>query len=230
MLTCIALDDEPIALEIIKMHCSKLPFINLSKTFTQPSKVTKYLQKFPIDLIFLDINMPDINGINFYKNLQQEVMVIFTTAYSEYAIDGFQVNAVDYLLKPIEFDRFRTACEKVRDYADYLKSKYSKQQTNLVVRSEYALVKIPFAEILYLEKIADYIKIHRKNKEAIFTLMSMKKMLDKLPKDNFIRVHRSFTINQNEVKGIRGKQLFIDGKAIPIGKTYTLDFINPNEK
>ena len=224
MLTCIALDDEPIALEIIKAHCSKLPFIDLVNTFTQPSKAAKYLQRFPADLIFLDINMPDVNGIQFYKNLQQEIMVIFTTAYSQYAVDGFQVNAVDYLLKPIEFNRFRIACEKVRDYADYLKSKYTKQQQDLLVRSEYALVKIPFLAIVYLEKVGDYLKIYRKNKEPVLTLMSMKKMLEKLPENGFIRVHRSFTVNRKAVTAVRGKQLFIDDTIIPIGKTYEVDF------
>lgn len=224
MLTCIALDDEPIALEIIKAHCSKLPFIDLVNTFTQPSKAAKYLQRFPVDLIFLDINMPDVNGIQFYKNLEQEIMVIFTTAYSQYAVDGFQVNAVDYLLKPIEFNRFRIACEKVRDYADYLKSKHSKQQNDLLIRSEYALVKIPFSEIVYLEKIGDYVKIHCKNKEPVLTLMSMKKILEKLPSNNFIRVHRSFTINQKAVTTLKGKQLFIGDTIIPIGKTYNVDF------
>ena len=226
MLTCIALDDEPIALEIIKTHCSQLPFINLVNTFTQPSKAEKYLQKFPVDLIFLDINMPDINGVQFYKNLEQEIMLVFTTAYSEYAVDGFQVNAVDYLLKPIEFNRFKIACEKVRDYAEYLKSKHSKQQNNLLVRSEYTLIKIPYSEILFFEKKDDYIKIHRKNKEAILTLMSMKKMLEKLPKQEFIRVHRSFTVNQKAVTALRGKQLFIGKTIIPIGKTYDVDFFD----
>ncbi len=226
MLTCIALDDEPIALEIIKAHCSKLPFINLVNTFTQPSKAAKYLQKFPVDLIFLDINMPDVNGIQFYENLQQEIMVVFTTAYSKYAVDGFQVNAVDYLLKPIEFNRFQTACEKVRDYGEYLKSKHSKQQNDLLVRSEYALVKIPFLTIVYLEKIGDYLKIHRKNQEPVLTLMSMKRMLEKLPKDNFIRVHRSFTVNQKAVTAINRKQIFIGDISIPIGKTYAANFLN----
>ena len=226
MLTCIALDDEPIALEVIKMHCSELPFVNLVNTFTQPSKAAKYLQKHPVDLIFLDINMPDVNGIHFYKNLQQEIMVVFTTAYSQYAVDGFQVNAVDYLLKPIEFNRFRTACEKVRDYGNYLKSKHSKEQNDLLVRSEYTLVKIPFSAIIYLEKIGDYLKIYRKNQEPVLTLMSMRRMLEKLPKDSFIRVHRSFTVNQKAVTSISRKQVFIGDVSIPIGRTYDVDFFN----
>ena len=153
-------------------------------------------------------------------------MVVFTTAYSKYAVDGFQVNAVDYLLKPIELNRFRIACEKVRDYADYLKSKHSKQQNDLLVRSEYALVKIPFSEIVYLEKVGDYVKIYWENKEPILTLMSMKKILEKLPSNSFIRVHRSFTVNQKVVTALKGKQLFIGDTVIPIGKTYKVDFFD----
>ncbi len=230
MLNCIALDDEPMALEIIKAHCAKLPFINLSHTFTQASKAAHHLQKFPVDLIFLDIQMPDVDGIHFYENITQEIMVIFTTAFSEHAIDGFRVSAVDYLLKPIKFNRFQVACEKANDHADYLKSKFSKQSTDLLVRSEYALVKIPFSEILYLETMGDYIKIHSKNREVTLTLMSMKKMVAQLPKTEFRRVHRSFTVNQQAITSVRGKNIFIGEHSIPIGKTYESDFNNEFEQ
>ncbi len=226
MLNCIALDDEPMALEVIKAHCLRLPFINLTHTFTQVSKANHYLQHFPVDLIFLDIQMPDTNGINFYKNLRQEVMVIFTTAFSEYAIDGFQVNAVDYVLKPIIFNRFQAACEKANDYADFLKSKYSKQQTSLLVRSEYALVKIQFSDIIYLETKGDYIKIHCKHRDPVLTIMSMKKMVEQLPKEEFKRVHRSFTINLQAITSVKGKYILIGEERIPIGKTFEDDFLS----
>lgn len=223
MLTCIALDDEPLALEIIKAHCNQLPFIDLLHTFTQASKAANYLQQFPVDLIFLDIQMPDINGINFYKNIQQDIMVIFTTAFSEYAVDGFQVAAVDYLLKPVKFERFQSACEKANDYAGFLKSSYSKQENVLLVRSKYALVKIHLADILYLETMEDYIKIHSKNRASILTKMSMKKMLEKLPPNDFKRVHRSYTVNQLAITSVRGKNIFIGDIVIPIGKTFELN-------
>ena len=226
MLNCIALDDEPMALEIIKAHCNQLSYIDLRYTFTQVSKAAKYLQQFPVDLIFLDIQMPDTNGINFYKNIQQEIMVIFTTAYSEYAIDGFQVNAVDYLLKPIKFKQFQLACEKANDYTDFLKSKHSKKQNALLVRSDYALVRIEFSDILYLETMEDYIRIHRKNRDFVRTIMSMKKMLEKLPKSDFKRVHRSYTVNQQAITAIRGKNIFIGEIIIPIGKTFEEDFLS----
>ena len=226
MLTCIALDDEPMALELIKAHCHRLPFINLTHTFTQASKANHYLRQFPVDLIFLDIQMPDINGIQFYKNLQQEIMVIFTTAFSEYAIDGFQVNAVDYLLKPIKFIPFQAACEKANEYGEFLKSKYSKQQNTLLIRSEYALTKIHFSDILYFETMGDYLKIHSKNRDPVLTIMSMKKMVEKLPQNEFKRVHRSFTINQQAVTAVRGKNILIGDRIIPIGKTFEVDFLN----
>ncbi len=226
MLTCIALDDEPMALEVIKAHCHQIPFINLVHTFTQASKAEHYLKQYPVDLIFLDIQMPDISGINFYRNIKQEIMVIFTTAFSEYAVDGFQVNAVDYLLKPIKFNLFRTACEKANEYAEFLKSKYSTQQDTLLVRSEYALVKIQFSDILYLETMGDYITIHCTNRAPVSTIMSMKKMVEKLPKDRFKRVHRSFTINQQTITSIRGKNIMIGDTVIPIGKTYETDFLS----
>lgn len=230
MLNCIALDDEPMALEILKAHCAQLPFINLTHTFTQASKAANHLNKYPVDLIFLDIQMPDVDGINFYKKTEQEIMVIFTTAFSEHAIDGFQVNAVDYLLKPIKFDRFRVACEKANDYAEYLKSKYAKQPSSLLVRSKYALIKIPFSDILFFETMEDYIKIHCKNRAPISTLMSMKKMVEQLPKPDFIRVHRSFAINQRAISSVRGKHIFIGEHCIPIGKTYNVDFFDEFEK
>lgn len=225
MLNCIALDDEPMALEVIKAHCSQLPFINLIHTFTQVSKAENYLKQFPVDLIFLDIEMPDINGINFYKNIDQEIMVVFTTAYSEYAIDGFQVNALDYLLKPIKFRHFKAACEKANNYSHFLKSKHSKKQDTLSVRSDYALIKIPFSDILYLETMGDYIRIHCQNRDPVLTIMSMKKMIEKLPQQEFIRVHRSFTINLKAISSVRGKQIIINDSLIPIGKTYELDFL-----
>lgn len=226
MLRCIALDDEPMALEVIKAHCHQIPFINLTHTFTQASKAAHYLKQYPVDLIFLDIQMPDISGINFYKNIKQEIMVVFTTAFSEYAVDGFQVNAVDYLLKPIKFNRFQRACEKANEYSDFLKSQHSKQQDALLVRSEYALVKIQFSDILYLETMGDYIRIHTGNRAPVLTIMSMKKMVEKLPKDGFKRVHRSFTINEKAVTAVRGKNIWIKDMTIPIGKTYEEDFLS----
>jgi len=226
MINCIALDDEPIALDVIQAFCNKIPEINLLQTFTQASAAQRYIRKFPVDLIFLDIQMPDINGITFYKGINQNLMVIFTTAYSEYAIEGFNVDAVDYILKPIEFDRFKQACQKAIDYSEFLKTTNSKNQNSLYVRSDYSLVKIAYDEITFCETMDDYVKIHRKNKSAILALMSLNKLLEKLPKTDFIRVHRSYIISLSKIDFVRGKNIRINDIEIPIGITYKNDFLN----
>lgn len=219
MINCIALDDEPMALEVLKNLCSKIPSINLTHTFTQVSLAKKHLRKFPVDLIFLDIEMPDENGFDFYKSINQKTLVIFTTAYSKYAVEGFNVNAIDYLLKPIAFSRFEIACNKAIDYQKYINQATNNTNDSIYVRSEYALVKIPFSEIIYLETMDDYIKIHTPNK-TILTLMSMKKMYNKLPKDLFLRVHRSFIVSISNITSIRGKNILLEKTLIPIGVSY----------
>lgn len=220
MINCIALDDEPIALEVIKELCKNVPFINLSHTFTRVSLAQKHLIKFPVDLIFLDIEMPDKNGFEFLKTISQNVMVIFTTAYSQYAAQGFNVNAIDYLLKPIELERFITACAKAHDFFDYSNYLTSKVQNSLYVRSEYALIKIPFNEIRYIETLDDYIKIHTSEGKTILTLMSMKKILEKLPRNEFIRVHRSFAVSLPNISSIRNQIILLGDTPIPIGTNY----------
>ena len=224
MINCIAIDDEPLALEVIQSFCERIPFLQLQKIFTKPSSAAKHLRKFPVDLIFLDIQMPDINGIEFFKTINQEVMVIFTTAYSEYAVKGFEVNAVDYLLKPIKFKRFEQACQKSKDYFDYQNHKSLQTNSFLYVRSEYALVKIPFTDILYLETLDDYIKVHRLGKNPILTLMSMKKMMEKLPKTEFVRIHRSYIVPLSKIESVRAKSVYLDVTELPIGSTYEKEF------
>lgn len=220
MINCIALDDEPMALEVIKSFCNDIPDIELTHTFTQASLAAKHLRKFPVDLIFLDIQMPDVNGIDFYKSLKQETMVIFTTAFSEYAVEGFNVSAIDYLLKPISFERFQEACSKAIDYSNYLKSGSKETQQHLYVRAEYALFRIPFSEILFLETMDDYIKIYRQNDKPVLTLMSLSRILEKLPENDFIRVHRSYAVSIKKINSVKGKRIKLDKSTIPIGSTY----------
>lgn len=226
MLNCIAIDDEPMALEVIKSHSNKLSFINLTHTFSQVSKAKRHFKKFPVDLLFLDIQMPDANGIDFYKSLQQQTMVVFTTAFSEYAVEGFNVNAVDYLLKPIDFERFVTACEKAQDFFNYLNSSINSNQQSLYVRSEYSLVKISFQEILFLETMDDYIKIHCVKKPMVLTLSSMSKILEKLPQGEFVRVHRSFAVALKKIDSVRSKYIYIESNCIPIGVSFEKNFFN----
>ena len=224
MIQCIALDDEPLALVVIKAFCDKLPYLNLSHTFTQVSLAQKHIRRFPVDLIFLDIEMPDCNGFDFYKSINQKTMVIFITAYSNYAVQGFNINAIDYLLKPIELERFNTACSKAKYFFEYSNSirllGKSEIEDSLYVRSEYALIKIPYDTIQYLETMDDYIKIHTSENKTILTLMSMNKIVEKLPKEEFLRVHRSYAVSVSKISSKRGKTLFLKEITIPIGSSY----------
>lgn len=218
MIRAIAIDDEPLALQIISHFCEPIDFISLEKTFTVQSEAIKHLKKFPVDLIFLDIQMPNKNGIDFYKLLENDVMVIFTTAHSEYAVEGFNVNATDYLLKPFSFERFEIAVQKARNEFQFRNN--TEVQTHLMIRADYKLHRIEFEDILLLEGLDDYVQIHLKNKSKIVARLSMKSLLAKLPETKFLRVHRSFIIPKNKVKSIQNKVIHIDDFSIPIGETY----------
>lgn len=218
MIRAIAIDDEPLALDIIAYFCSKEKFISLEKTFTKQSEAIKYLNKFPVDLIFLDIQMPAQNGIDFYKALETNAMVIFTTAYSEYAIEGFNVNATDYLLKPFSEERFKQAMQKARNEYEFKKN--SQVQTHLMIRADYKLYRIEYDEIVMIEALDDYIQIHLISKNKIVARQSMKSILNKLPQNLFLRVHRSYIVPVAKVKSVQNKTLTIDEFVIPVGDTY----------
>ena len=219
-MNCIALDDEPMALEIIRSHCEQLDYVNLAKCFTQASKARAYLRKHPVDLLLLDIEMPDINGISFYKSLDNPIMVIFTTAYSNYAVTGFEVDAIDYLMKPITFERFKKGVQKAYDYNQAMVKPGGESASYIYVRSNYSLVRVVVAGVLYLEKMDDYIKIHRIGEAPIYTLMSMKNIIAKLPKETFKRVHRSYAVNLDHISEIRTKEVVVGDQVVPIGRTY----------
>lgn len=220
MITCIALEDEPMALEVIKELCKEVPFISLTHTFTQVSMAQKHLNKFPVDLIFLDIEMPDKNGLEFLKSIKQNVMVVFTTAHTKYAVESYNINAIDYLLKPIALDRFKIACKKANDFFEYSNISTSKIENCLYVRSEYSLIKILHNEIRYLETMDDYIKIHTSDGKTVLTLMSMKKIVEKLPSKEFIRVHRSYAVSLSNISSIRNQTILMGDTNIPIGANY----------
>jgi DNA-binding LytR/AlgR family response regulator len=224
MIKAIALDDEPLALMAIEKLCETVDFISLEKTFTEPAEAMKYLRKYPTDLLFLDIKMPSVSGLHFYKAVEQNTMVIFTTAFSEYAAASYELNAIDYLLKPISPKRFKQASEKVYDYFKYIRNKNHEQENHIYLRSNYSLVKIPVADILYIEGISDYIKVFSKNQKMIMARMSMKAILDKLPTNDFIRVHRSFIIPFRNITSVRNKTIFLADIEIPIGNTYEEEF------
>ncbi|SBV97451.1 LytTR family DNA-binding domain-containing protein [uncultured Dysgonomonas sp.] len=224
MMNAIAIDDEPLALTVIKSLCDKNNSINLQRTFTQPSEALKYLHKYPVDLIFCDIQMPAMTGINLVKALRQKTMVIFTTAFSEYAVVSYELNAIDYLLKPINLKRFAQAISKAQEYFDYINKQDQSTDKNIFVRADFNLVKIPLADILYVEGLADYLKIHIKDRKTIVARMSMKDMMEKLNSMDFIRVHRSYILPFNKIEAVRGTTIFIGDKEFPIGRTYADDF------
>ena len=223
MIRAIAIDDEPLALTIISHFCSKSNDITLDKTFTSQADALKYLDNFPVDLLFLDIQMPAKNGIDFYKMLQNNPMVIFTTAFSEYAVEGFNVNATDYLLKPFSEERFLIAIEKVKK--EFEINNEQSIETHLTVRADYKLYRIAFQDILLIEGLDDYTQIHLTNKSKIVTRLSMKSILEKLPEKLFIRAHRSYIIPLNKVKSIQNKTILIQDFIIPIGDTYKNDLL-----
>lgn len=223
MIKAIAVDDEPLPLEILETYCKDVDFLQLEKVFTQANEAKSYLQRFPVDLLFLDIQMPSVSGIDFYKGLEQNTMVIFTTAHSQYAIEGFNLSAVDYLLKPYSFERFLVAANKAKDYYHFIHNKSSQKDNFIFVRSEYNLLKISLSEILYIEGLADYLKIHLAGKKTVITRMTMKSIMEKLPAD-FIRVHRSFIVPLSRVEGVRNKNVLLPGIQLPIGSSYLEDF------
>lgn len=224
MIKVIALDDEPPALRIVENFCSRVDFVELDKTFTNPHEAMKYLEKFPADLLFLDIKMPSVTGIQFAKLIPKEMMVIFTTAYSEFAVEGFNLNAVDYLLKPYSFDRFMQAVNKANDFYKFYHNQESAVQQYFFVRADYSLVKIMLDDIMYIEGLDDYLKIFMTGRKPVIARMTMKSAMEKLPEKNFARVHRSFIVPVSRIEKVRNKLIYIGDKTIPIGSSYESGF------
>jgi DNA-binding LytR/AlgR family response regulator len=219
MISCIAIDDEPLALKIIEEYAAKIPFLQLQRTFTNPDDANEFLNNNDVNLLFLDIEMPDITGLQFYKSLTKKPLVIFTTAYSEYAVEGFNVDAIDYLLKPIEYDRFLKAVYKVNEYTEFLSSQ-EMQMASIFLKVDYQLMKINLKEIELIEGLDDYIRIHLKPK-PVLTLMTLKSLQAKLPSTEFIRIHRSYIVPINKIESFGKNKVKVAGKDIPIGSSYT---------
>jgi DNA-binding LytR/AlgR family response regulator len=222
MIRAIAVDDEPPALDVIQAFCAEIDFVELERTFTKPSEALRHLAKFPTDLLFLDINMPSITGLEFFKKAPPGIMVVFTTAYADYAVQGFDVGAVDYLVKPFTFERFKQAVHKAHDYQQ-LRSDSSKT-TSLFLRADYSLIKVELADIVYVEGVQDYVKIHLKDQKPLVVRMTMKAMCDKLPAAQFVRVHRSFIVPLSRIASVRNKMIDLQGVKIPIGPKYEAEF------
>lgn len=216
----IAIDDEPIALDIIKSHASKVPFITLQETFTDAFAAITYLQQHKIDLIFLDIKMPDISGIDFLKSLSKPPMVVFTTAYTEHAVQSFELDAVDYLLKPFSLSRFLKACNKAHELFNLRSEKPEAKVSHIFIKDGYEQVKVELDEILYIEASGNYTQIQLKNR-LLSSRITINDLADLLPKTDFIRCHRAFIVHKNKISRFDRSQIWIDEKVIPIGVTYS---------
>jgi two-component system, LytTR family, response regulator len=222
MINCIAVDDEPLALELMETYISQVPGLELLETFTDAISAWGFIQKNPVDLIFLDIQMPDITGIQLAKSLnRRKPMVIFTTAYSKYAVEGFNVDAIDYLLKPFDFNRFMESVNKAKDYKKLNEASIAPSDDSAIfVKSDYQNIRISTREIQYIEGFDDYIRIHLDSGKSVFTLMSLKSVMEKLPEEDFLRVHRSYIVPIHKIQRIYNQHIQLGEKEIPIGKSY----------
>jgi two-component system LytT family response regulator len=222
---CIAIDDEPLAVKKIAAFIQKTPFLELVAECRSAFDAIGLINNNEVQLLFIDINMPDLNGMEFVKSLTNKPYVVFTTAYSEYAVEGFKVDAVDYLLKPIDYTSFLKAATKVKNLID-LESTTSVESIkttsdHLFVKSEYKLVRIELDDITYIESQHEYIKINQVNRKPVMTMVSLKTIEDQLPIDRFMRVHRSFIVNLKKITTIeRSRILFDDKVLIPVSDQY----------
>lgn len=215
-LTAIAIDDEPSALEIVTRHAAKVPFLELKATFTDAFQAIPYLQQHTIDILFIDIKMPDVSGIEFVHTLPRAPMVVFTTAYSEFAVQGFDLDAVDYLLKPFSLVRFTRACSKALEIKSL---RTSEQPKFLFVKTGYEEEKVLLEEILYIEAEGNYLVFALKGRRLV-SRQTMADILQLLPTDEFVRVHRSFIIAVSKIEKMARHQLTIAHQEIPIGASY----------
>lgn len=217
----IAIDDEPIALDIVKSHASKVSFITLQAVFTNAFDAIAYLQQNVVDLIFLDIKMPDINGIDFLNSLSNPPLVIFTTAYAEHAVKGFELNALDYLLKPFSLARFLKACNKAEELHSLRKKAITTSQPAYIfIKDGYEQIKVAIDDILFIEAAGNYTQINLLNNPLLSTRMPISEMQALLPSRKFIRTHRAFIVAKSVVTKFDRNQIWIGEKIIPIGPTY----------
>lgn len=211
-LNCLIVDDEPLALELLESYVSRTPFLHLVDRCDSAIKALSVIEETPVDLIFLDIQMPELNGLELSRLVGNKVKIIFTTAFEQYAIEGFRVDALDYLLKPFNYSEFlRAATKALRTHP---------APESIFVKSDYKLVQVQLKDILYIEGLKDYIRIQTEDGQGILTLMSMKSIEDFLPADTFVRVHRSYIVNLNKIKTIERNRIIFGKVYIPISDSY----------
>ena len=226
MIRCMAIDDEPLALQQIVAYIGKVPFLELAAQCQSALEAKAFLEQDTVDAIFCDINMPDLNGMEFVKSLAVPPLIVFTTAYSEYAVEGFRVNAVDYLLKPFGLQDFQRAANRLLSLTSHLSSLTSHLENDVVfLKTEYRVVKVSISDIRYVEAMSEYLKVHlESDKKPIITLLSMKKMEERLP-DYFMRIHRSYIVNLKMIQEVNKNRIIIDADTyLPIGDMYKETF------
>jgi DNA-binding LytR/AlgR family response regulator len=221
MIRCLAIDDEPLALQQIAAYINKVPFLELAAQCHSALEARQFLSDDRVDAIFCDINMPDLNGMDFVKSLTAPPLVVFTTAYSEYAIEGFKVNAVDYLLKPFGMQEFMRAANRLQERLSIPASAPAETDDTLFLKTDYRIVKVNIPDIRYVEAMSEYLKVWIEGEaKPIITLLSMKKMEERLP-DNFMRIHRSYIINLDKIQEVNKNRVIMDADTyLPIGDLY----------
>lgn len=217
ILKCCVIDDEPLAARLINDYIEKTPFLEPAGIFGSAQDAIKAVLSGNIDLVFLDIQMPQLNGLEFARIIPKECKVVFTTAFDRYAIDGFKVNAVDYLLKPISYTEFLAAATKA---LNLLEAPTGVQNDYIIVKSEYKLVQIPVREIMFVEGVRDYVKIYLEGDTSVLTLMSIKSLEQALPRDRFMRVHRSYIVNTSKIRVIERNRIIFGKHYVPVSESY----------
>ncbi|WP_240409042.1 LytR/AlgR family response regulator transcription factor [Flavobacterium psychrotrophum] len=227
----VIIDDEPLAIEVIQNYCSTLPEISVLKCFNNPVEALGFIHKNSVDLVFLDIQMPQLTGLEFIDTLAYKPMVIFTTAYPQYAVEGFELEAIDYLVKPISYKRFLKAFNKVNPVKEEFAPvpapavvQLPAEDNFVFVKAEYGSVKIFVSEITYIQGLKDYLKINLNNGKYVLTLSNFKGLMDKLPEKMFIRVHNSYIVNLSYVDSVQRNRIVIDTLRIPVSESYKKSF------
>jgi DNA-binding LytR/AlgR family response regulator len=223
-ISCIVVDDEPLAVQLLETYVRKTPFLDLNGSFSNGKEAFTFLQENDVDLLFCDIQMPNLSGMELSKMLPERTKIIFTTAFSSYAIDGYKVHALDYLLKPISYEDFLTAAKHAKEVIEAQKASAAApkaEASSIFVKSEYKLQKIDFSSIIFIEGLKDYVKIYLSDaSEPVLTLMRMKTLEEQLPASSFVRVHRSYIVNIKKIDAIERGRILMGQYRIPISDSY----------
>ena len=232
VIRCAVVDDEPLALGLMASYVKKTPFLELVGAYNSAVQAMQEMHDHPVDLIFLDIQMPELNGLDYSRMIPPQTRVVFTTAFNQYALDGYKVNALDYLLKPISYPDFLQAANKAQEWFKLVeqskqpeKSEKEEEIQSIFVKSDYKLIQIELKNILYVEGLKDYVKIYEENAtRPVMSLMSMKAMEDMLPSDRFLRVHRSYIVQKEKIRIIEHNRIVFGNTYSPIGDSYKQSF------